>query len=47
MILGFNPIKDRGQEGAPTSFFPLTCTNEGLSPQNCLTFSFEPFVTLV
>ena len=31
----------------PTSFFPLTSTNIGISSQNFLTFSFELFVTLV
>ena len=36
-----------GQKGPPTSFFPVTSTNVGFGPQNFLTFSFNPFVTLV
>ena len=32
---------------SPTSFFPVTSTNVGVSSQNFLTFSFSPFVTLV
>ena len=32
---------------SPTSFSPVTSTNVGLSSQNFLTFSFNPFVTLV
>ena len=35
------------QKGSPTSFSPLTSTTVGLSPQNFLTFPFNPFVTLV
>ena len=31
----------------PTSFSPVTSTNVGNSPQNFLTFSFNPFPTLV
>ena len=46
-----NPIQDgRGtvQKGPPpTCFFPATCTNVGISPQNFLTFSFNPFDRLV
>ena len=46
--VGFNPIQDGGeQKGLPTSFYPVTSTNLGLSPQNSLTFSFSPFSTLV
>ena len=37
----------RGKKGPPTSFFPVTSTNVGISPQNFLTFSFNPFATLV
>ena len=33
--------------GPPTSFFPVTYTNIGNSSQNFLTFSFNPFATLV
>ena len=37
-----------GQRGSPlTSFLPVTSTNVRISPQNFLTFSFDPFVTLV
>ena len=48
----FNPIQDgggqwrAGQKGPPTSFSPVTSTNVGISPQNFLTFSFNPFATL-
>ena len=31
----------------PTSFFPVTSTNVECGPQNFLTFSFNPFATLV
>ena len=36
-----------GQKGSPTSFSPVTSTNLEISPQNFLTFSFNPFATLV
>ena len=39
-----------GVEAPPspsTSFFPVTSTNVGFGPQNFLTFSFNPFTTLV
>ena len=43
-----NPIQDGGSKKAPaTSFSPVTSTNVGISPQNSLTFSFNPFPTLV
>ena len=46
-----NPIQDRGkgggQKGPPTSFSPVTSTKVGLGPQNFVTFSFNPFPTLV
>ena len=43
----FNPIQDGGGNPQPrTSFFSCT-TNVGLSTQNFLTFSFNPFVLLV
>ena len=35
------------QKGPPTSFLPVTSTNAGFDPQNFLTFSFNPFATLV
>ena len=55
MIGSINPILDGGwgwgggQNGPPTRFFPVTSTNVGISPQpkNFLTFSFNPFATLV
>ena len=31
----------------PTSFSPVTSTNERTSPKNFLNFSFDPFPTLV
>ena len=37
-----------GAKKAPrTSFSPVTSTNVGFGPQNFLTFSFNPFATLV
>ena len=47
-----NPIQDRGGGGGrlggcPTSFSSVTSTNIRISPQNFLTFSFNPFTTLV
>ena len=36
-----------GQKGPPTSFSPVTSTNVRISPQNFLTFSFNPFDRLV
>ena len=35
------------QKGPPTSFLPVTSTNVGIGPYNFLTFSFNPFATLV
>ena len=47
----FNPIQDEGGGGkkapSPTIFSPVTSTNVGFGPQNFLTFSFNPFATLV
>ena len=43
-----NPIQERGWAKRPaTSFFPVTSTNVRISPYNFLTFSFNPFATLV
>ena len=46
-----NPIQDRGGRGEakrpPTSYSPVTSTNVVISFQNFLTFSFNPFATLV
>ena len=36
-----------GKKDPPTSFSPVTSTNVGISLQNFLTFSFNPFATLV
>ena len=36
-----------GKKASSTSFSSLTSTNVGFGPQNFLTFSFNPFVTLV
>ena len=51
ILMLLNPIQDgrgRVQKGPPqTCFFPTTCTNVGISPQNFLTFSFNPFDRLV
>ena len=33
--------------GPPNSFSPVTSTNVGIGPYNFLTFSFNPFATLV
>ena len=40
-------VGKKGKKAPPTSFFPVTSTNVGFGPQNFLTFSFNPFVTLV
>ena len=50
--LFFNPIQDgRGAGGGknipPIIFSPVTSTNVGFGPKNFLTFSFNPFATLV
>ena len=50
VVLSFNPIQDEGgveQKGLSTSFSPVISTNLGISPQNFLTFSFNPLATLV
>ena len=49
-ICNLDPVQDGGgggQKGPPTSFSSVTSTNVGISPQNILTFSFNPFHTLV
>ena len=45
----FNPIQDGRGRGKmpPTSFSQVISTNVGFGPQNFLTFSFNPFATLV
>ena len=43
-----NPVQDvRGQKDFSTSFSPATSTNIGIWSQIFLTFSFDPFATLV
>ena len=46
-----NPIQDGGEAKRlpppPTSFSPVTSTNVGISPKVFLTFSYNPFATLV
>ena len=43
-----NPIQDGGQKApSPTRFSSVTSASVGISPKNFLTFSFNPFVTLV
>ena len=36
-----------GKKTPTTSFFPATSVNAGINPQHVLTFSFNPFATLV
>ena len=36
-----------GKKAPPTSFSPIISTNLGINPQNFLTFSFNPFATVV
>ena len=44
----FNPIQDGrgGPKRPPASFCHITSTNVRFSPQNFLTFSFNPFAIL-
>ena len=46
MIGAINPIQDGGKK-PPTSFFPVTSTNVGISPQPYNFPSFNPFAMLV
>ena len=52
-VKSFNHIQDGGgggeggQKGPLTSFSPVTSRNVGISSQNFMTFSFNPFATLV
>ena len=43
----FKPIQDGGKQKkpplSPQTIFPVTSANVGLSPQNFLTFRFNPF----
>ena len=44
----FNPIQDGGPKRPPLPVFsPVTSTNVGISHQNFVTFSYDPFATLV
>ena len=49
VVYSVNPIQDGGlgAKRPPTSFSPVTSTNVEFGPQNFLTFSFNPFATLV
>ena len=48
MCKSFHPVQDGGgKKVPPTSFPPITSTNVGIRPQSFLTFSFNPFATLV
>ena len=51
LCFSVNPVQDGRGGGAqkvpPASFSPVTSTNVGTDPQNLLTFSFNPFATLV
>ena len=40
-------FRDGGRENGPLSISPVISTNVGISPQNCLTFIFDAFATLV
>ena len=42
----FNPIQDGGTKSFPP-LTPVTSINVEISPQNFLTFSFNPFATMV
>ena len=48
MCFSFSSTRDgwRCQKGLPTSFSPVPYTNQEISPQNFLTFSFNPFAHL-
>ena len=48
MIDDFNPVQDGGTKKVPTtSFSSVTSPNVGISLRNFVTFSFNPFPTLV
>ena len=44
-----NPTQDigGGTEKPPTSFYPVTSPNVGVTPQNFLTYNFHPSETLL
>ena len=43
----FKSTKQKEQKGPPTSFYPVTSANVGISPQNFLTLSYNSFATFV
>ena len=51
-MISINPIQDRegvevGKKALPPYHFsPVTSASVGVSPQNVLTFNFNPFATL-
>ena len=48
MLYSINPIQDGGQQKGPlTSFSPVTSTNVRISLKTFLTFSFNPFASLL
>ena len=47
ILATFNPIQDRGKKAPLASCSTVTSTNVEISPQNFLTFSFNPFATLM
>ena len=42
-----NPIQDGGKKPVPTRFSPVTSTKVRVSSQTFLTFSFNPFATVM
>ena len=48
-LTAINPIQDggRSKKASPTGFSHVTSSNVGIGPLNFLTFSFNPFATLV
>ena len=51
LLFNFNPFQDGGSRPKipppPTSFSSVTSGKVGISSQNVLTFSFNPFATLM
>ena len=48
LATNINPIQDAGGQKIPlTRFPPVTSTNVGITLKNFMTFSFNPFATLV
>ena len=47
-VCKLKPIQDgEAKKALPTSFSPVTSTNIRITTKNYLTFSFNPFATLV